>query len=88
MGDGQTRRLYGGGGIDAQFASQRGYMMDPFDGLLSFRDAADQWHIDDSTLRKAVNSGKIIENKDAKKFGKQWIITAEAMERIFGKRPE
>ena len=88
MGNSQARRLYGRGGLDAQFAFQGGYMMNPFDGLLSFRDAANQWHIDDSTLRKAVNSGKIIENKDAKKFGKQWIITAEAMERIFGKRPE
>ena len=62
--------------------------MNPFDGLMSFKEAADLWNIDDSTLRKAVINGKIVENVDAKKFGKQWIITAEAMERIFGKHPE
>lgn len=61
--------------------------MNPFDSLMSFKEAADLWGIDDSTLRKAVTSGKIIEGKDAKKFGKQWIITTEAMERIFGRRP-
>lgn len=60
-------------------------MSSPFDGLLSFKEAAQLWGLDDSTLRKAVSSGKIIENTDAKKFGKQWLITVEAMERIFGK---
>ncbi|MCM1329073.1 MAG: DUF2442 domain-containing protein [Ruminococcus sp.] len=55
-----------------------------FDGLMSFGDAARRWGLDDSTLRKAVQAGKIAENTDAKKFGKQWIITEEAMYRIFG----
>lgn len=59
-------------------------MENPFEGLLSFAEAAKKWGIDDSTLRKAVTSGKIVENADAKKFGKQWIITEEAMQRIFG----
>lgn len=68
--------------------SKEGYKMpSPFDELMSFKEAAELWGLDDSTLRKAVSSGKIVENIDAKKFGKQWVITKTAMERIFGKRP-
>jgi hypothetical protein len=58
--------------------------MSPFADLLSFREAAELWNIDDSTLRKAVASGKLVDGEDVKKFGKQWIITKEAMERLFG----
>lgn len=60
--------------------------MNPFDGLMSFKEAANLWNIDDSTLRKAVINGKLIEGKDVKKFGKQWIITVDAMEKTFGKQ--
>jgi len=63
-------------------------MENVFDGLLSFKEASQLWNLDDSTLRKAVASGKIIEGKDAKKFGKQWVITIDAMERIYGKQPK
>lgn len=59
----------------------------PFDGLMSFKDAAELWGIDDSTLRKAVASKKLIENVDVKKFGKQWIVTSTAMKRVFGEAP-
>lgn len=57
-----------------------------FDGLLSFKEATDLWHLHESTLRKAVAYGKIVEGIDCKKFGKQWIITREAMEREYGKQ--
>ena len=56
-----------------------------FDGLLSFSDAAERWNIDDSTLRKAVACGKLIENDDVKKFGKQWIVSEQSMNKLFGK---
>ena len=55
-----------------------------FNGLMSFAEAAEKWNIDDSTLRKAVASGKLIENIDVKKFGKQWVITEQTMIRLFG----
>lgn len=62
-------------------------MKTPFDGLLSFKEATDRWKLNESTLRKAVVYGKLIEGQDVKKFGKQWIITQEAMEREYGKEP-
>lgn len=55
----------------------------PFDGLLSFSEAAERWNIDDSTLRKAVTSGRLVENIDVKKFGKQWVVSEQAMKRVF-----
>lgn len=60
-------------------------MSNIFDNLLSFKEASQLWNLDDSTLRKAVASGKLVDGKDVKKFGKQWIITIEAMERNYGK---
>lgn len=61
--------------------------MNRFDGLLSFKEATDMWHLNESTLRKAVSYGKLEEGVDVKKFGKQWIITIEAMEREYGSKP-
>lgn len=63
-------------------------MSNIFDNLLSFKEASQLWNLDDSTLRKAVANGKLIDGQDVKKFGKQWIITIEAMERVYGKQPE
>lgn len=62
-------------------------MPNVFDNLLSFKEASQLWNLDDSTLRKAVANGKLVDGQDVKKFGKQWIITIEAMERIYGKQP-
>ncbi len=56
----------------------------PFEGLMSFAEAAERWHIDDSTLRKAVSNGRLVENIDIKKFGKQWVVTENSMRSIFG----
>ena len=56
----------------------------PFDGLLSFADASDLWNLSESTLRKAISYGKIVPGVDARKYGKQWIVTREAMQREYG----
>lgn len=56
-----------------------------FDDLMSFTDAAILWHLNESTLRKAISYGKLTPNIDAKKFGKQWIVSRKAMEREYGK---
>lgn len=63
-------------------------MNNPFDELLSFSDASQLWKLHDSTLRKAVASGKLVDGVDVKKFGKQWIITKSAMIKHFGKQPK
>ena len=55
-----------------------------FDGLMSFADASDLWGLSESTLRKAVSYGKIVAGVDARKFGKQWIVTSAAMYREYG----
>ena len=55
-----------------------------FDGLLSASDAAALWHIDESTLRKALSDGRLREGTDAMKFGKQWVITIKGMTRLYG----
>lgn len=56
----------------------------PFDGLMSFSTAADLWGLSDSTLRKAITYGKIVPGVDARKYGKQWVVTRDAMLREYG----
>lgn len=55
----------------------------PFDELLSFAEAAEIWGVDQSALRKAVASGRLQPGRDCRKFGKQWVVTANAMHREF-----
>lgn len=56
----------------------------PFDGLMSFADASDLWGLNESTLRKAISYGKLVAGVDARKYGKQWVVTREAMTREYG----
>ena len=56
-------------------------MSTPFDGLLSSKQATDAWGLSESALRKAISYGKLIDGVDAKKYGKQWIVTEDAMRR-------
>lgn len=56
----------------------------PFDGLIAFSDATQLWGLNESTLRKAIAYGKLINGIDVCKFGKQWIISSDAMKREYG----
>ena len=56
----------------------------PFDGLLSFGDATELWGLNESTLRKAITYGKLVNGVDVCKFGKQWVISMRAMQREYG----
>ena len=56
----------------------------PFDGLMAFTDATEIWGLNESTLRKAITYGKLIKGIDACKYGKQWVISTEAMIREYG----
>ena len=56
----------------------------PFDGLIAFSDATQLWGLNESTLRKAIAYGKLINSIDVCKFGKQWIISSDAMKREYG----
>ena len=55
-----------------------------FDNIMSIGEATRIWGLDDSTLRKAIARGKFINGVDTQKFGKQWVIAKEAMEREYG----
>ncbi len=56
----------------------------PFDGLMAFSDASELWGLGESMLRKAVSYGKIVPGIDGRKYGKQWVVTREAMRREYG----
>lgn len=56
----------------------------PFDGLMAFSDASSLWGLNESTLRKAVAYGKLINGVDVCKFGKQWVVSVQAMQREYG----
>ena len=60
----------------------------PFDGLMAFTDATELWGLNESTLRKAIAYGKLINGVDACKYGKQWVVSAEAMMREYGRPKE
>lgn len=56
----------------------------PFDNLMAFGDATEIWGLNESTLRKAIAYGRLINGVDVCKFGKQWVITSDAMRREYG----
>ena len=59
----------------------------PFDGLIAFTEACQLWNLNESTLRKAVSYGKLVDGIDVSKYGKQWVATMKAMEREYGPLP-
>lgn len=56
----------------------------PFDNLMSFSDATQLWGLNESTLRKAIAYGRLVNGVDVCKYGKQWVITMDAMRREYG----
>lgn len=59
----------------------------PFDGLMAFSDATSLWGLNESTLRKAINYGKLVNGVDVRKYGKQWVVSMSAMKREYGEPP-
>lgn len=60
----------------------------PFNGLMAFSDASRIWNLNESTLRKAIAYGKLKAGTDCCKYGKQWVVTYDAMRREYGPAPE
>lgn len=56
----------------------------PFDNLMAFSDATELWGLNESTLRKAIAYGRLVNGVDVCKYGKQWVITMDAMRREYG----
>ena len=56
----------------------------PFDDLLALSDATELWGLNESTLRKAISYGKLRVGYDVCNYGKQWVVTRNAMMREYG----
>ena len=56
----------------------------PFDGLMALSDATELWGLRESALRKANSYGKFVNGVDVCKFGKQWVVSVQAMQREYG----
>ena len=54
-----------------------------FDELISLKQASELYNRDESTLRRAISNGLLKEGQDCKKFGKQWVIKLDALERVY-----
>lgn len=54
-----------------------------FDELVSLKQASTLYNREESTLRRAISNGLLKEGQDCKKFGKQWVIKLEALERVY-----
>ncbi|WP_346905947.1 helix-turn-helix domain-containing protein [Clostridium sp.] len=52
--------------------------------VMTFAEATERWGLADSTLRKLVTTDKLQEGIDYRKSGKVWLITEEAMKRVYG----
>lgn len=57
------------------------------DDVYTFAEASQKWKLGESTLRSTVKSNRLVEGKDYKKSGKVWLITKEAMKKLYGERP-
>lgn len=60
------------------------YNNDILNSIMTFAEATERWGLADSTLRKLVTTDKLQEGVDYRKSGKVWLITKEAMKRIYG----
>ena len=54
-----------------------------WDNLLSLKEAAEIYNRDESTLKRAISSGRLVEGIDCKKFGRDWVILKSSMERVY-----
>jgi len=52
------------------------------DELMSTKEAAEIWGLDESTIRKRIDD---FPSGTVRKFGKQWVVSRKGMEKIFGK---
>lgn len=54
-----------------------------FAELLSLAEAAEIWELEESTIRKAIAQGRLVDGQDCRKFGKQWVVTVTGMANAF-----
>jgi hypothetical protein len=54
------------------------------DLVLTFSEASQIWGLGDSTLRSMIGDGRLKEGLDYRKSGKVWLITDDAMRKLYG----
>lgn len=54
-------------------------------GIYSFAEACNLWGLSESTLRKANHEGRF-QDGEIRQSGKVWLVTKQAMERLYGER--
>ena len=52
--------------------------------VMTFTEASKNWGLGESTLRSAIKTDRFEENIDYKKSGNVWLITYDAMVRVYG----
>lgn len=52
--------------------------------VMTFSEASEKWGLGESTLRSVIRTNKLTEGIDYRKSGKVWLITKEAMQRLYG----
>ena len=56
--------------------------------VMTFSEASEKWGISISTLRMMARTNRAIEGVDIRKSGKVWLITIDAMKRLYGEEKE
>jgi len=58
-----------------------------FSDVLSVPEASEEWGVCVDVIKKNARAGKFLPT-EARRAGKNWIITRQGMERVFGPKPE
>jgi len=53
------------------------------DMVMSLKEASEEWGLDDSTLRRAISSGRFRPD-EYRKTGRNYIILKSGMKRVYG----
>lgn len=61
--------------------------MNPLYKVYTFQEAAELWGLGESTLRSRAYRGEFLPG-EVKKSGKTWLVTDDAMRRIYGSSKE
>lgn len=59
------------------------YIENPLDSVLTFAEATEKWGLGNSTLRESVRNDRFQEG-EVRKSGNTWLVTYEAMKRLYG----
>jgi len=59
--------------------------MPEWDDIITSAEAARLWRVDESTVKKACQAGRFLPEEFCKK-GRDWLVTREGMERLYGER--